>query len=283
MGLFSKLFKKSDRIYITNDDNIYNLSEDKSKIDKLIEEKGPILNNLSINPEYIVRMIYYIESLYRSGFNIIKDKKDLIECINKDCVLFEMMIDLPPRALENGRNSIYAQLHQNQLFVTTGDILDNPGYIWYISKSILNEKSFETLKHTQFKDYADFKEYVSFIEVYVSLINIYTKNKFEKKLRSYIFNRLNKIYSGLIMILSKVITDTTKTKDNYIRDLFNKRELGAINLGKIFIGYQNMNDNIDRVSVVVFDTEDYEQKSLTTLYLDLHNKVREIEYIPKND
>lgn len=282
MGFISNLFTRSDKVHITNDDNIYNLSENESKIEELIKEKGPILTKLSINPEYIVRMIYYIESLYRSGLSIINDENDLIKCINKDCVLFEMMIDLPPPALEkNGRNSIYAQIHYNKRVFTIDDILYNPGYIWYIYKSLNNETS-DSLKHAKFEEYKNLNEYKAFIEVYVYLINIYTKKKFENILNYHIFERLKKIYSGLIMLLSKITNDTIVINNNFIRNLFDKRELDKIDLGKIFIGYQNMHGKDDGVSLVVFDTKKYKQKSLTELYVDLHNTVRQIESIPKN-
>jgi hypothetical protein len=228
-------------------------------------------------------MIYYIESLYRSELNIINDKNALIECINKDCVLFEMMIDLPSLALEKGKDPIYAQVHQNRHVVILDGLLDNPGYIWYIYKS-LNKETVESLKHDRFANFIknDFGKYKDFIEVYVYLINRYTKQKFDTILRDLIFTRLQKIYSGLIMIIPNVITETINTPDNTsIRYLFDKNELNQINLGKIFIGYKNKLNSYDYALSFELDTEDYEQQFLTTLYVDLHNKVREIEHIPK--
>jgi|LauGreDrversion4_2_1035121.scaffolds.fasta_scaffold13780_6 hypothetical protein len=282
MNFLSKLFKKSNKIYITYVDNIYNLSENESKIDKLIEQNKRILTDLSINPEYIRRMIYYIESLYRSELNIINDENALIECINKDCVLFEMMIDLPSLALEKGEDNIYAQVHQNRHVVTLDGILDNPGYIWYIYKS-LNKGTVDSLKYNSFANFIknDFGKYNDFIEVYVYLINRYTKQKFDTILRDLIFTRLKKIYSGLIMIIPKVINESINTADNFIRYLFDKNELDKINLGKIFIGYKNKLNSYDYALSFELDTEEYEQKFLTTLYVDLHNKVREIEHILK--
>lgn len=278
MSFFANLFKKSNKTYVTMDD-INHLSNSEF-IEEFKKNNKTFLIELGINPAYIDRMIDYIESLYRNKLTIINSRNGLINCINRDCVLFEMIIDLPPLPLEENKEFVYLQLHQNILKETGVDIDFNPGYIWDTYKNlrdITNNKDKYDLLETYGKDLS---KYIGFIKVYVELVDQYTYKRFTKILEDLIFERLQKIYFGLWMMFSKDLAITiTYEKDDYIRQLFSSEELDKINLGILYIGYKNIPTSLDNTILVTFDTEDYEKKPLTKLYMDFHNIVRDVEYI----
>lgn len=278
MSFFANLFKKSNKTYVTMDD-INHLSNSEF-IEKFKTKKKKFLIELGINPAYIDRMIDYIESLYRNNLTIINSRNGLINCINRDCVLFEMIIDLPPLPLEENKEFVYLQLHQNILKETGVNIDFNPGYIWDTYKNlkdITNNKD----KYDLLETYGKYlSKYIGFIKVYVKLVDLYTYKRFTKILEDLIFERLKKIYFGLWMMFSKDLAITiTYKKDDYIRQLFSSEELDKINLGILYIGYKNIPTSLDNTILVTFDTEYYEKKPLTQLYIDFHNTVRDVEYI----
>lgn len=278
MSFFANLFKKSNKTYVTMDD-INHLSNSEF-IEEFKTKNKKFLIELGINPAYIDRMIDYIESLYRNNLTIINSRNGLINCINRDCVLFEMIIDLPPLPLEENKEFVYLQLHQNILKETGVNIDFNPGYIWDTYKNfkdITNNKK----KYDLLETYGKYlSKYIGFIKVYVELVDRYTYKRFTKILEDLIFERLKKIYFGLWMMFSKDLAITiTYKKDDYIRQLFSSEELDKINLGILYIGYKNIPTSLDNTILVTFDTEYYEKKPLTQLYIDFHNTVRDVEYI----
>lgn len=289
MSFFTNVIKPKKKIYLTNDesddnknnaviDDINNLS-DRNVMDELIKNNEQFLLELDINPAYIIRMIFYIESLYRNDFTIINSEDNLIECISRDCVLVEMIIDLPPRALEKNKDLTYLQIHQKRKLEPVIDINFNRGYIWDTYKNlryITNNKDKYDLLETYGKDLS---KYIGFIKVYVELINRYTNNKFEDILEDLIFKRLKKIYLGLWMMLSKDLQIMMTHKDGFVRDIFDSRQLDKINLGKLFIGYKNVQKYFTRdvTKPVIFNTEYYENKSLSKFYIEFHNTVRSLE------
>ena len=305
MGFFPNFFKKKNKVYLTD------IQDKKDKLSNYIKcyinkYKGQF-DKMGINYLYIIRMIYYIEENYDIyDINDINDD-NIQEYINKDCILLEILINLPQMPLETGKYTSYMKMFYNNAKIDiTSNMNENKGLLWQILKKKYESykniyktdedktdedktdeniyKTVSNLIDTSIKLDENNKSF-NIIKIYIDLITmyIYGNMSYKENIHSNIVERLNNIYRGLLMKLANYmkIISTNPNTDN-IQLNVTSEHMEKLNLGKLYIGYTPINidvfsDNV--VKEIILDMEHYEKHGIMKLYTDLHSNIKQIEKI----
>ena len=297
MGFFKKIFGDRSKIYISNESekNVYKLT---SNIDIYIHKYKEQIDKMGINYLYIIRMIYYIEENY--NINDINDE-NIQDAINQDCILLEILINLPPMPLkENQYRSFMNMFYKNAKIKITSNMYENKGLLWQIlnKKYESDENSDKTDKNiyktvsnlidTSIKLDENTTYTGGIIKIYIDLITMYIYGNMSHKQIIYdiIVERLNNIYRGLLMKLANymkiIITDPNT--DNIQLNVTSK-QMKKLNLGKLYIGYtvnytpDILNDKVNNIKKIILYMETYEKLNIMELYTYLHSNIKQIEKI----
>lgn len=284
MGFFKKIFGDRSKIYISNESekNVYKLT---SNIDIYIHKYKEQFDKMGINYLYIIRMIYYIEENY--NINDINDE-NIQDAINQDCILLEILINLPPMPLETNKYKIYIDKFYKIAKTDITYVIDeNKGLLWQNINNKEQElrqyiKQFNTTKLDE-----NNKSFI-IIKIYIDLITMYIYGNMSHKQIIYdiIVERLNNIYRGLLMKLANymkiIITDPNT--DNIQLNVTSK-QMKKLNLGKLYIGYtvnytpDILNDKVNNIKKIILYMETYEKLNIMELYTYLHSNIKQIEKI----
>jgi tetratricopeptide (TPR) repeat protein len=287
MGFFPNFFKKKNKVYLTDiQDKLSN------NIKIYINKYKKQFDEMDINYLYIIRMIYYIEENY--DINDENIQENIQEYINKDCILLEILINLPKMPLKTGEYTSYIKMfYKNAKIDITSNMNENKGLLWQILKK--NNKSNENINEVVsnlIKVYDilikldEIPTYTKeIIKIYIDLITmyIYGNMSYKENISNNIVTRLNNIYRGLLMKLAnymKIISTDQNTDDIQLN--ITSKQMEKLDLGKLYIGYpaRNIdvfNDNV--VNKIILDMEDYEQLDIMKLYTALHSNIKQIEKI----
>lgn len=291
MGFFKKIFRdrhKNYQVHITNENpkkNVYKLT---SNIDIYINKYKEQFDTMDINYLYILRMIYYIEENY--NINDINNE-NIQDSINQDCILLEILINLPPMPLETNKYIKYIDMFYKIAKIDiTSNMNENKGLLWQILKK--KYKSYKNIHYvvsnlidTSTKLDENNKSF-NIIKIYIDLITMYIYGNMSHKqnISNIIVERLNNIYRGLLMKLAnymKIIITDSNTDDILLN--ITSKQMEKLNLGKLYIGYavnytpDILNDKVDNIKKIILYMETYEKLDIMELYTDLHSNIKQIE------
>lgn len=281
MRFFSNFFKKNNKVYLTD------IQYKKDKLSKSINDHimtyKKQFDDMKINYLYIIRMIYYIEENY--DINDENIQENIHEYINKDCILLEILINLPQEPSIPGAYASYINMfYKNAKIGITSNMNENKGLLWQILKKKYdsNNNIYEIVYNliNESNNLIELDENTTYtggiIKIYIDLITMYI----DGNISNIIVERLNKIYRGLLMKLAfhmKIPIGKSNIDDTQL--IVTYHDMKKLNLGTLYIGYNPINSNVfnDTVKKSILDMEAYEQSDIMKLYTYLHYNIKQIE------